>query len=187
MTAGNSSVTPDYNDEEAVIILSFMEAGPGTALLRRFKVKPPMSVTAGVTLAASLIAVSWLPLAILTVTDGDAFWRLQVPFIDDLASHVRFLFAIPILVLTEIPLARRMRHTMGHFLAARLIRECDVDRFADAIAEAGRLRDSRVVEVLLVAATILACWIAVHKGLSAGVGTWLEPTREGGYSLAGLW
>jgi hypothetical protein len=118
---------------------------------------------------------------------GDAFWRLQVPFIDDLASHVRFLFAVPILVLTEIPLARRMRHTMGHFLAARLIRERDVERFSEAIAEAGRLRDSRVAEALLVAAMVFACWVAVQKGLSAGVGTWFEPTREGGYSLAGLW
>jgi len=61
---------------------------------------------------AVLMVVTWLPLAILAVVEGNGFRGLAIPFIADLATHVRFLFALPILVLAEIPIARRMRNTL---------------------------------------------------------------------------
>jgi hypothetical protein len=172
---------------ESAVILSLMEAGPGTSLLRRLKLSPPMSVRAGTTFAVALMAVAWLPLAMLAVADGDAFHGLPVPFVYDYAAHVRFLFALPILVLAEIPIARRIKNTINHFLAANLIPDGDIERFSDAIADAIRLRDSRIAEVVLVVVTGFACWFSVHKGLSAGDGTWYQPTMDGPYSLAGLW
>ncbi|WP_158931043.1 hypothetical protein [Acidisphaera sp. S103] len=172
---------------ESAVILSLMEAGPGTALLRRLRLSPPMSARAGATFAVALMAVTWLPLALLALADGDAFHGLVLPFVYDYATHVRFLFALPILVLAEIPIARRIRNTVNHFLAASLIEDSDIERFSDAITDAIRLRDSRIAEVVLVVVAGLACWLTVHKGLSAGDGTWYQPTMDGPYSLAGLW
>lgn len=172
---------------ESAVILSLMEAGPGTSLLRHLRLSPPMSARAGATFAVALMAVTWLPLALLALADGDAFHGLPVPFVRDYAAHVRFLFAVPILVLAEIPIARRIRNTVNHFLAASLIEDGDIDRFSDAITDAIRWRDSRIAEVVLVAVAGFACWFTVHKGLSAGDGTWYQPTLDGPYSLAGLW
>jgi hypothetical protein len=172
---------------ESAVILSLMEAGPGTSLLRHLRLNPPMSGRVGMTFAIALMAVTWLPLALLAVADGNAFHGLPVPFLHDYAAHVRFLFAVPILVLAEIPIARRIRKTINHFLAANLIGDNDLDRFSDAINDAMRLRDSRIAEVVLVAVAGFACWFSVHEGLSAGDGTWFEPTIDGPYSPAGLW
>ena len=179
-------VTPALTSESDVI-LSLMEAGPGTNLLRHLKLNPPMSGQAGMMFAVALMAVTWLPLAILAAMEGNAFHGLPVPFVHDYAAHVRFLFAVPILVLAEIPIARRIRKTINHFLAANLIADSDVERFSDAITGAIRLRDSRIAELVLVVVAGIACWFTVHEGLSAGDGTWYQPTPDGPYSLAGLW
>jgi len=51
-------------------------------------------------------AVTWLPLLVLSVIEGLAVGGARIPFLCDLAAHVRFLVAIPILVLAEIPIGR---------------------------------------------------------------------------------
>jgi hypothetical protein len=59
----------------------------------------------------------------------------RIPFLYDLAAHVRFLVAVPILVLAEIPIGRRLRKVAKRFLDAGLVRDEERKRFASCVVD----------------------------------------------------
>src|SRR5262245_30144370 len=50
----------------------------------------------------TFILITWVPLFVLTVIGGKAFDGVHVPFLKDLATHVRFLISIPLFLIGEI-------------------------------------------------------------------------------------
>ena len=74
-----------------------------------------------------------------------------MPFFLDLEVHVRFLVAMPLLIVAELVVHRRMRFVAKQFLERKVIPESARTRFDAAIASAFRLRNSVVAEVLLIA------------------------------------
>src|SRR5689334_18540023 len=57
-----------------------------------------------------IVLVAWLPLLVISVLQGKATkGDVAVPFLLDLELHVRFLVALPLLVIAEIVVHRRMR------------------------------------------------------------------------------
>ena len=53
---------------------------------------------------------SWAPLLILTLAQGLAVGpKVKIPFLFDCAVHVRFLMALPILILAETPIDPEFR------------------------------------------------------------------------------
>jgi hypothetical protein len=96
--------------------------------------------------------LTWLPLLVLSALDGKALGgRPAVPFLLDFEVHVRFLVALPLLIVAEPVVHRRMRLVVKRFLERHLIPEGAMTRFDAAIASAFRLRNSVVAELLLVA------------------------------------
>src|SRR3954464_3667800 len=99
-----------------------------------------------------IASVAWLPLLVLSVLEGQALGgRAAVPFLRDVEAHLRFLVALPLLVLAELVVHQRMRLLVRQFLERNLIPDAAVPRFEAAIASAFRLRNSILAEVFLLA------------------------------------
>lgn len=140
-------------------------------------------------LVASLVA--WLPLLVLSVWGGQALGgSANIPFLLDVEVHVRFLVALPLLILAELVVHARMRLVVKQFLERHLVPEHERSRFEAAVASALRWRNSAVAEVLLIGLVygvgVLIIWrhyVALETATWYAVpsGERLQP------SLAGLW
>ena len=135
--------------------------------------------------------VAWLPLLVLSLIEGEALGgRAAVPFLLDVEVHVRFLIALPLLIVAELVVHQRMRFVVRQFLERNLIPQSALPRFEEAIASAFRLRNSLLAEVLLIAFVygvgILIFW-RYYVALSTD--TWYAvPTAEGlKLSVTGAW
>lgn len=85
---------------------------------------------------------------------------------------MRFLVAIPILMLAEIPIGGRLRRVAAHFVEAGLVREEERGWFAEIIAATIRMRDSRVAELVVLAAAYLTAYEAHTHTMVHGAGIW---------------
>src|SRR5580698_2805620 len=67
--------------------------------------------------AAIGIALTWLPLLILSLAQGRAYGAgLGMPFLHDFAVNVRFLLVLPILILAEASIDRKWRSLVVEFI-----------------------------------------------------------------------
>ena len=99
-----------------------------------------------------LTLLAWAPLLCLSLAAGQA-WGASValPFLYDIEMHVRLLVAIPLLIVAELVVHRRMRTVVHQFVERRLIPDAALAEFDAAIASAMRLRNSIWAELLLIA------------------------------------
>ena len=135
--------------------------------------------------------VAWLPLLLLSALEGRLLGGgVAVPFLLDLDVHIRFLVALPLLIIAELVVHRRMRPLLHQFLERNLVPENAMARFEAAIASAFRLRNSVLAEVLLIAIVygvgILIVW---RQYFALDATTWYAAPSAAGakLSLAGLW
>ena len=139
-------------------------------------------------IAAVLLA--WLPLLILSTLGGRAWGdAVAVPFLLDIEVHARFLLALPLLIVAELVVHRRLRPVVQQFQERELIAEASRARFDAAVAAAMRLRNSVAAEVLLIV-LIYAFDILIWPQYAALKGaTWYAVPTESGreLSLAGGW
>jgi hypothetical protein len=90
--------------------------------------------------------IAWLPLMLLASLRGTGLSS----FLHDVEVHVRLLIALPILIAAETVVHSRMRPVERVFVDRRIVMPDDLPRFDRAIASAIRLRNSYVVELMLV-------------------------------------
>ena len=135
--------------------------------------------------------LAWLPLLVLSALEGRMLGGgVAVPFLMDVEVHVRFLVTMPLLIIAELVVHRRMRPLVKQFLERNLIPESAMARFETAVASAFRLRNSVLAEVLLIAFVygvgILIVW---RQYVALGTATWYAtPSAEGSkLSVAGIW
>jgi hypothetical protein len=169
---------------------SLVLGGPLFQLLRRSHLADDalMIVRQRVIVIALL---AWLPLLVLSAMEGHLLGRsVAVPFLLDAEVHIRFLVAMPLLIIAELVVHRRMRTLVQQFLERNLISENAMTRFEAAIASAFRLRNSVLAEVLLIAFVygvgILIVW---RQYLALDTASWYAtPSIEGSkLSFAGIW
>jgi hypothetical protein len=115
--------------------------------------------------------LTWLPLLLLSVAQGLAWGKsVKMPFLMDLDTHVRFLVALPLLIVAEIVVHQRMRPVVRQFLGRGLIAEGAREKFDAAFASALRLRNSVAAEVALIAVVygvgVLIVW-RTHSAIDA--------------------
>ena len=170
--------------DDRVPPLLLTEGGPGDALMCRLKLAP-LGIRAG-RAAVVLAAVAWLPLLVLSALEGLAVGGATIPFLYDLAAHVRFLVAIPVLLLAEIPIGARLRRTSAQFIVAGLVREEDVPRFADIIRDTLRLRDARIAELVVLAAAYVTTFAMITRMSFQQGSTWYAPAHAG-LTPVGYW
>ena len=135
--------------------------------------------------------LAWLPLLVLSALEGRALGgNVAVPFLLDVEAHARFLVALPLLIVAELVVHQRMRFVVRQFLERNLIPASALTRFEAAITSASRLRNSVLVEVLLIAFVyVVGVLIIWRQYMVLATATWYAvPTAEGlQLSLTGVW
>jgi hypothetical protein len=135
--------------------------------------------------------LAWLPLLALSALGGEALGgRAAVPFLLDVEVHVRFLVALPLLIVAELVVHQRMRFVGQQFLERNLIPQGALLRFDAAIASAFRLRNSLLAEILLIAFVYGVSVPLIWRQYTAlDTATWYAAPIGGGLqlSLAGNW
>ncbi|RZF26688.1 hypothetical protein EVC45_26775 [Paraburkholderia sp. UYCP14C] len=170
---------------------SLVLGGPLYQLLRRTHMADDaLALVRQRVLVISLLA--WLPLLVLAAVDGHLLGnRVALPFLLDFEAHIRFLVAVPLLIIAELVVHRRLRPIARAFLERKIIPEASVTRFDEAVRSAFRLRNSVATELLLIAFVygvgVLVVWR--HYTAMQTTSTWYAiPTASGlTLSLAGFW
>jgi len=134
---------------------------------------------------------TWLPLLLLAAFEGQLLDSgSAVPFLKDIEVHIRFLVALPLLIVAELVVHKRMRPLLKQFLERKLIPEADLPRFEAAVDSAFRLRNSVIAEILLILLVygfgVLVIW---RQYIALDTATWYAVPVAGGtqLSLAGIW
>jgi hypothetical protein len=169
---------------------SLVLGGPLFQLLRKAHLSDD-----ALTLARQRIIVisllAWLPLLVLAALEGKALpGSVAVPFLLDWEQHIRFLIALPLLIVAELVVHRRMRSVVEVFLERNLIPEEELGRFNVAIASAFRLRNSLLAEFLLVAFVYgVGIQLFWRQYVALDAPTWYGmPGVDGSVlSIAGVW
>jgi hypothetical protein len=135
--------------------------------------------------------VAWLPLLLLSFLQGHALRgaALEVPFLHDMEANVRFLVALPVLILAELGVQQRISPLIRRFIDRHIIEARDLPAFAAAVNSAQRVRDLVFVEAgLLVAVYTIGLWIW-RSHIAWGNPTWyaLPDRTHLNLTLAGYW
>jgi hypothetical protein len=134
--------------------------------------------------------VAWLPLLLLTTYERIAVGHVvPVRFLYDLDAHARFLVAIPLFLLAEVMVHRRLRPLVRRFVDGGIVRPEVLPGFQAAIDRAIRLRNSMAVELILAVAVFGLGWILWQENLSLTTSTWYAVVDPAGrrLTLAGQW
>ena len=134
--------------------------------------------------------MTWLPLLILSLVQGLAYGsEVKVPFVRDFAVNVRFLVALPILILAESRIDQRWRTLVLEFLRSGLVSEAALPFFEAVIEKITRLRDRVLPEaVMIVAVYCMSIFLSKTELLMSGITSWHNVgTGYGDVSLAGWW
>jgi hypothetical protein len=169
---------------------SLVLGGPLFQLLRRAHLTDDALMMARQRIIV-ITLLAWLPLLVLSALEGQMLGgNAAVPFLRDVEVHIRFLVALPLLIIAEQVVHRRMRPLWEQFLGRNLIPGDAMPQFDAAVASAYRLRNSVLAEVLLLALVygvgILIVW---RQYMTLDTATWYaSPSAEGAkLSLAGMW
>lgn len=169
---------------------SLTTGGPCHAVLHRVGRRTDAAESDPVTRSAAVVAlVAWVPLLVFSALQGLALGDTKLPFFLNYPEHVRFLLAVPLLILAESFINGRLRLVVEHFRQSGLVRPEDLPKVEAALDRVRAGRDSVVCElVLLVLAYALSATaqIVTRGGVPRD---WLYAPGSGGarLSLAGLW
>jgi len=133
--------------------------------------------------------VCWLPLLLLSIAAGHALSGVPVAFLRDLEVHVRFLASLPLLIVAELIVHQRINVIVRQFFDRNIIAQQDRPRFEEIMASTMRMRNSALLEVvLLILCFTLGHW-AWRQHLAMRVTTWYGENSEAGPRLnaAGYW
>jgi hypothetical protein len=169
---------------------SFVLGGPLYQLLRRAHLSDDALMLVRQRIVV-ITLLAWLPLLVLATLEGRLLGgKATVAFLSDVENHVRFLVALPLLIVAELVVHRRTRSVVKVFLERHLIPESAKARFDAAIASALRLRNSVFAEVLLIALVYVVGISTIWRHYETlGKTTWYATHSADGsrLSLAGVW
>jgi hypothetical protein len=137
---------------------------------------------------------AWLPLFLLSLLDGKAVGGVRIPFLYDIEMQARFLLTLPLLIVAELMVHKRIRTIVQQFVDRGIIPEGLLPRFGAIIDSAMRLRNSIAIEISL----LLIVFIGGHfiwstmSGMDKAVqetATWYAAKSDTGVRLspAGYW
>ncbi|WP_448872106.1 hypothetical protein [Desulfobulbus propionicus] len=134
----------------------------------------------------------WLPLLALSALESSMLGgNVTMPFLWDMEVHVRFLVVVPLLIVAEMVVHRRMRPLVQQFLERNVIPVDAMAQFDAALASAMRLRNSVLAEVLLVVFVYAVGNLFIWRQfiMVVDTATWYaHPSGEGmKFSFAGMW
>jgi hypothetical protein len=137
-----------------------------------------------------ITAVAWVPLLLLSLADGSAIGgHLKIPFLHDVETHARLLIALPVLILAELVVHRRISPVVRRFAERGIVASEDLPKLTEAVHSTVRLRNSAVLEVaLLIFVYTIGTWVWRNES-AAGVASWYASPRDHhlNLTLPGYW
>src|SRR5262249_108786 len=133
-----------------------------------------------------LVAITWLPLLLLSFKDGLAFGhRVQIPLLYDFSMYGRFLLGLPLLLLAEIVIDPSIRLAVHEFVDGGIVQDDGIRAFDDVLQRVRRLRDSAIPELILLALAFFPVFLFQHEWEGGAVSSW--HTTAQGFTTAGWW
>jgi hypothetical protein len=138
----------------------------------------------------AFLLIAWAPLWLLTLLDGSTRTSVAVSLARDVDAHMRFLIALPLLILGEPIVHERVRVTVRQFIACGLIDRRGHRRFVAAVSSGMTMANSAILEVVVLAvAVVVGHWVWTDQ-VKLHVVTWYKaPGTDGSahLTLAGRW
>jgi hypothetical protein len=168
---------------------SLVQADPFYLLLGRIGLFRPPLGRHGLRLAV-IVLLAWLPLLLLAAASGElSGGPIQVPFLFDLSVHARLLGSMPLLLIAELSVHRRIGPLLRQFGAEGLIPPEAHSRYEEILSSSARMARWVVPEiVLLVIAFTLGHWFWSEQ-VALPANSWFRHFTKTGPSLtaAGNW
>lgn len=136
-----------------------------------------------------ICAVAWLPLLALAVAGGAWLHGVEMPFLADIETHVRFLLVVPLYIFAELIVHRRIRVIVVQFVDRGLVPEAALGRFRAALEGAIRWRNSIPAELALIAVVYSLGVFIRGDVLVLDADSWYARREDGAMTAtaAGLW
>lgn len=133
--------------------------------------------------------LAWVPLALVSTIEGHLFGGQNLQFLNDFESHVRFLVALPVLILAELVVHRRTREVLGLFLERGIVTSEDTPKFKAAIESTMRIRNSVPLELALLIFVYTIGHLIWRNEAALGAATWYATPdgRSLHLTAAGYW
>jgi hypothetical protein len=139
-------------------------------------------------LAAVAVAIAFVPLVVLAALQDVLYGnRVTLPLLSDWPALVRFALAIPLLILAEGRIDRRLSVSVSLFRAQGIVGGETSPRFESALADLARWRDSVLPELVILAIAFGSAWISSQ--LAPDLSSWrvLTPGLESSVTMADRW
>ena len=133
---------------------------------------------------------AWVPLLLLSVFEGHALGgAIKVPFLQDIEANARFLVALPVLIIAELVVHRRISPLVRKFVDRHIVVTEDLPRFEAAVNSALSARNSIALEATLLALVYTVGLWTWRSQIALGEATWyaLPDTTHLHLTLAGYW
>lgn len=132
----------------------------------------------------------WSPLLLLSVLEGHALGgAIKIPFLHDIEANARFLVALPVLIIAELVVHRRISPLILKFVERRIVVTEDLPRFDAAVNSARRARNSIAMEATLLALVYTVGLWTWRNQIALGEATWYARPNAAHLhlTLAGYW
>ena len=135
------------------------------------------------------LLIVWAPLFVLSAIESLVLGENRLgSLIGDLTVLSRYLIVVPLFILAEDGTIFRLGQITRHFIDAGVITAADRPRFDGIVAQARRLLNSALVEVLVVVIAYLAMIILMQTFPTEDIPFWHKASGgAAGYSWAGWW
>jgi hypothetical protein len=180
-----------WDMKEAMPAFSLVNGGPVYHLVKALDLVGARSWRVAVR-AGSAALLAWAPPVALACAQGLAKEQPGSPLYDA-QFHVRFLFAVPLLVVAGVVVDRRLSEGVSYLANAELVTEAHRSTLDSAVAKMNRLRDS-FAELALLPTAYLLSWWSYNSPVLLGAGSayrspWARSVAPGvdSPSLAGWW
>jgi hypothetical protein len=139
--------------------------------------------------AAMSILLCWVPLAVLSLAQGHFGGGIDLSFLRDVETHVRFLVSLPALILAEVIVHQRVRPIINRFVERNLIPPADLPKFYASIDTAVAIHNSVITEIVIIVLVFTGgLWFWRHQ-IAVNIASWYASSQGGQIHLtmAGYW
>lgn len=135
------------------------------------------------------VVISYLPLLVLTAVDG-LLWteQVEISFLEEFATHIRFLIVIPLLVFAEGIVDQRVKLSLGQFNRSALLTEEGKVNFESAKRKADQMSESLWAESVILGLILANLFLRISANFIE-ITNWAFPFSEDPTDLskAGFW